>query len=133
MQRKRDQQGRLITEKEDITLAIELFLDALIWKIDELDGSLRGFYERLKEYVKEIGEAAYENYSFGRKEVRDKLRMSKTQQHRYFSDLEELEYICRTQGSPYRGYKYRILVWDDAKALRDRVRNHLRGQLQAIG
>ena len=129
LQRKRESRGRLITEKSDVRLGIELFLDALVWKIDELDGSLRGFYERLKEYVKEEGGEAYESYSFGRKEVRDKLRISKSQQHRYFHDLEELEYISKMPGNPYKGYKYRVLVWDDGKALREKVATELRKQL----
>ncbi len=50
-QRKRDGQGRLITEKEDVSTAIEIMFESIILKIDELDGSLRQFYEDLKSYI----------------------------------------------------------------------------------
>ena len=42
-QRKRDQQGRLITEKEDLQTAVEIMFDSIFLKVDELDGSLRQF------------------------------------------------------------------------------------------
>jgi DNA primase len=42
----------LITEKEDLQVAAEIMFDSIVLKIDELDGSLRLFYEKLKEYVK---------------------------------------------------------------------------------
>lgn len=52
-QRKQDNQGRLITEKEDLQIACEILFESIILKVDELDGSLRQFFEKLKSFVKE--------------------------------------------------------------------------------
>jgi hypothetical protein len=47
-QRKQDAQGRLISEKEDLQAAAEIMFESIVLKVDELDGSLRQFYERLR-------------------------------------------------------------------------------------
>jgi DNA primase/energy-coupling factor transporter ATP-binding protein EcfA2 len=130
--RKKDDKGRLIAEKEDLEQASEIMFDSIMLKVDELDGSLRQFYERLKTYVQSKGKE-YKNYAFGRKEIRDALRVSKTQQHRFFNDLSELEYITQSGGNSHAGHKYKILVWDDMQALRARIKRYLQGQLNQLG
>ena len=129
LQRERDERGRLVSTQEDVKLGIELFMDALMWKIDELDGSLRSFYERLKSYVKQTGGAQYNSYRFGQREVRMSLRISRTQLQRYIADLLELEYICLTSQSMGKGYRYEILWWDDVHIMRQRARHHMLEQL----
>lgn len=129
--RNKDGQGRLITEKEDLEQASEIMFDSIMLKVDELDGSLRQFYERLKTYVQGKGKE-YRNYAFGRKEIRDALRVSKTQQHRFFSELLELEYISQQGNNSYRGYRYKVLVWDDMAALRMRIKRYMQGQLNQL-
>jgi DNA primase/energy-coupling factor transporter ATP-binding protein EcfA2 len=129
--RKKDDKGRLIAEKEDLEQASEIMFDSIMLKVDELDGSLRQFYERLKVYVQSKGKE-YKNYAFGRKEIRDALRVSKSQQHRFFNDLCELEYIAQLGGNSHSGYKYKILVWDDMQALRARIKRYLQGQLNQL-
>ena len=130
LQRERDSRGRLISTKEDVKLAIELFIDALMWKIDELDGSLRSFYERLKGYVKQTGGKEYSSFRFGQREVRMALRISKSQLQRYLSDLLDLEYIHMTSQNKGKGYRYEIAWWDDMEMMRKRVRNRLLKQLK---
>ncbi|MGJ5676859.1 MAG: CHC2 zinc finger domain-containing protein, partial [Nostochopsis sp.] len=44
-QRKKDNRGRLISEKEDLQIAAEILFESILLKVDELDGSLRQFYE----------------------------------------------------------------------------------------
>lgn len=56
--------GYLITEIEDIEQATEVLFESIVLKVDELDGSLRQFYERLKKYVKN------ENQEFILREIR---------------------------------------------------------------
>lgn len=129
--RKKDDKGRLIAEKEDLEQASEIMFDSIMLKVDELDGSLRQFYERLKTYVQSQGKE-YRNYTFGRKEIRDALRVSKTQQHRFFNDLYEMEYISQHGGNSHSGYKYKIQVWDDMQALRARIKRYLQGQLNQL-
>src|SRR5690606_27098039 len=41
---RRSQNGRIVTQIEDIENAVEILFDSIILKIDELDGSLRQFY-----------------------------------------------------------------------------------------
>ena len=130
-QRKRDAQGRLITEKEDVQTAIEIMFESIILKIDELDGSLRQFYEDLKAYIMKQGEE-YQNYQFTQREIRQALKVSKTQLQRYMKDLIELEYISQN-GTGYKGaFTYKINYWDNIKALRDRIKTELQQQLDKL-
>jgi len=127
-QRKRDRDGRLITDKEDIKAAIEIMFDSIVLKVDELDGSLRNFYENLKTYVL----AKAKDYEFTRREIRQVLNISKTQQHSYFKELEELEYITQTNGYANRGFKYKISYWDSIDKLRAEIKEYLNNQLENI-
>ncbi|MEO0873453.1 MAG: CHC2 zinc finger domain-containing protein, partial [Bacteroidota bacterium] len=126
-QRKRDGQGRLISTVEDLKAACEILFESIVLKVDELDGSLRQFFEQLKTYVKSKGE----EYEFNRFEVRKATGVSKTQQHRYLNQLIELEYL-RQFGFANRGYRYKIAHWDDMGALRAQLKSHLNQQLSAM-
>ena len=64
--RERDERGRLLTTVEDLRVACEVLFESIVLKVDELDGSLRHFYECIKTYVKGKGE----KYAFDRFEVR---------------------------------------------------------------
>jgi len=127
-QRSRASTGELITEKADIKAAIEIMFDSILLKVDELDGSLRDFYERLKAYVGEKGEG----YAFTRREVRHHIKTSNTQLHRYMKQLLDLEYIYQSGGYDNRGHKYKIHYWDDNQKLRAEIRSHLNGQLEKL-
>lgn len=76
-QRKKDEHGRLMATTEDIAIAIDIMFESIVLKVDELDGSLRQFFERLKTYV---GHRA-RDYEFTRFEVREATGCGKTQQH----------------------------------------------------
>jgi DNA primase len=131
-QRKKDARGRLISEKEDLQIAAEIMFESIVLKVDELDGSLRQFYERLKTYVKTKGNGHHESYEFGQREVRQALNVSKTQLHRYLNDLSQLEYIRQSGGHINKGFNYKILYWDNIQALRAKVKRHLQGQLDQL-
>ena len=125
-QRQKDKQGRLITDKEDILTAIEIMFESILLKVDELDGSLRQFFEQLKTHLKEAQQ------EFTQREIRQALRISKTQLQRYIQDLIELEYIQQTGGHPNRGYTYKISYWDNIERLRKRIQDDLYGQLDRL-
>jgi predicted transcriptional regulator len=127
-QRKKDKQGRLITAKEDLQIAIEIMFDSIILKVDELDGSLRDFYEKLKEYVQTKGK----EYEFTQREIRQDLRISKTQMQRFINDLLELEYIERKGSGMHGATKYKISYWDDNTALKQRIKDNLNTQLAQL-
>jgi DNA primase len=126
-QRKKDERQRLITEISDMETAIEIMFESIVLKVDELDGSLRQFYEKLKNHV----EKKSKSYEFTRFEVREVTGLGKTQQHHYLNQLMELEYV-QQYGYANRGYKYRIVHWDNYSALRERIKKNLQNQLTAI-
>src|SRR5690554_7817866 len=76
-QRKLTKDNQLITEIEDIEQATEILFESIVLKVDELDGSLRQFFERLKKYLQE------QNREFLQRDVRQDLGISKTQLFRY--------------------------------------------------
>lgn len=131
-QRKRDSRGRLISEKEDLQIAAQIMFESIVLKIDELDGSMRQFYERLKSYVHTKANGHHETYEFNQREVRQALNVSKTQLQRYLRDLEQLEYIRQSGGYMNKGFNYKILYWDNIEALRAKVKRHLQGQLDQL-
>ncbi|CAA0202468.1 toprim domain-containing protein [Tenacibaculum maritimum] len=127
-QRNKDTQGRLITDKEDVKTAIEIMFDSIILKVDELDGSLRDFYETLKQYVL----SKSKEYEFTRREIRHETKISNTQLHRYMKQLLDLEYIYQSSGYDNRGHKYKIAYWDNMEALRDKIKSNLNNQLEKL-
>ncbi|SER46622.1 toprim domain-containing protein [Neolewinella agarilytica] len=126
-QRERDARGRVITAPDDLRVACEILFESIVLKVDELDGSLRQFFENVKKHVGKLGK----DYAFNRFELRKITGVSKTQQHRYLSKLVELEYV-RQNGFANRGYHYKIAHWDDQSALRGRIKTELNQQIEAL-
>ncbi len=126
-QRKQDKQGRLITEKEDLQTACDILFESILLKVDELDGSLRQFFEQLKSFV----EKKARDYSFNRFEARAATGVSKTQQHYYIQKLVALEYLQQS-GFANRGYTYKIAYWDNMAAVRARIKDDLNNQLEKL-
>ena len=118
--------GFLITEIEDIEQATEVLFESIVLKVDELDGSLRQFYERLKKYVKN------ENQEFILREIRQEFNISKTQMFRYIQALTELDYIKQTGGFSNKGIKYKISYWDNHQKLRTEIKEFLNNQIQQL-
>jgi DNA primase len=130
--RQKDSRGRLISRKEDLLVAADIMFESILLKIDELDGSLRQFYERLKDYIRGMGGDHYDTYTFGQREVRQALNVSKSQLQRYIYDLISLEYLAVSGGHINRGYRYKIIYWDDITRIRSRLKRHLEGQLAQL-
>lgn len=128
-QRPQDEKGRLITQKEDLQIALEIMFESIVLKVDELDGSLRAFFEALKSYVRQ---QPGPRYQFTQREVRQVLRYSRPQVQRYIASLLSLEYL-EAEGHPNRGLRYRITWWDDAQKLREGIKRYLSGQLAQLG
>ena len=126
-QRKQDHQGRLITQKEDLQTACHILFESILLKVDELDGSLRQFYEKLKSFVEKKGR----DYAFNRFEVREATGVSKTQQHYYLQKLVMLEYL-KQSGFANRGFTYKISHWDNMSSLRTRIKDSLDNQLEQL-
>ena len=127
-QRSKASTGELLTEKEDIKTAIEIMFDSIILKVDELDGSLRLFYEDLKTYVLKQGK----EYAFIQREIRHTFKISKTQLQRYIHGLEDLEYLQKRGLGSHGAVKYRIVYWDDNQAMRAKIKQELNDQLEKL-
>jgi DNA primase catalytic core len=128
-QRKRDGQGRLITDKQDLEIACKILFECIVLKVDELDGSLRNYFEQVKKYVTEKGGKEYE---FTRREIRQELKVSKSQQHFYMQQLQDYEYLAQANGYANRGFKYKVSYWDSLEALRAKTQEHLEAQLEKL-
>jgi DNA primase len=126
-QRKQDGGGRLISEKADLQAACDILFESILLKVDELDGSLRQFFEKLKAFVQKKGK----DHEFNRFELREALGLSKSRQHYYISRLVELEYLVQ-YGHANRGYRYRIAHWDNIAAVRARIKDSLQNQLDKL-
>lgn len=131
-QRKRDERKRLITQIEDIEAAIHILLESIILKVDELDGSLRQFYEQLKKYLGTTYQDKYLSAEFSLREIRQALKISKTQTFRYANDLTSLEYIKQCGGYGNKGFTYKISYWDNYQGLREKIKLRLEEQLQSL-
>lgn len=127
-QRGRDEKGRIIADVQDVKTAIDVMFDSIVLKVDELDGALRDFYEKIKRYVQDKGM----DYEFTQREVRQAFFMSQSQVQRHMEALMQLEYISKTHVGKRGTFQYRIQYWDSLQQLRQRVRNHLYRQLEAI-
>ncbi len=131
-QRKKDNRGRLIAEPEDLKIACDILFDAIMLKVDDLDSSLRYFFDRMKDYVKRLSPAKNTDYQFTQREIRLALNSSKSTCFRHFEDLELLEYIQRTGGYANRGFKYKIVFWDDIEKIRTKIKEELNRQLSQL-
>ncbi|OED37057.1 hypothetical protein AB832_05295 [Flavobacteriaceae bacterium (ex Bugula neritina AB1)] len=120
-----DNNQMLITELEDLEIAIDLMFNSIVLKADELDGILRQFYEDLKKYVEDKGK----DYEFTQREIRQYFRISKTQMFRYITELQELEYVHKSSVGARNVHKFRISYWDNIEKLRTEIREHLQNQI----
>jgi energy-coupling factor transporter ATP-binding protein EcfA2 len=134
-QRTKNNKGALVATKEDLKIASEILFDAIMLKVDELDSSLRQFFDSMKTFVEQKAkEQAVEKdkYSFMQRDIRMGLNASKSSCFRYMEDLEQLEYVQKTGGYANRGFKYRIVFWDDMQSIRKRIQETLQAQLDSI-
>ena len=125
-QRKQDKQGRLITEKEDLKIACEILFESILLKVDELDGSLRQFFERLKSYLKN------KEQEFTQREIRQGLNISKAQCSRFFNHLQEMEYITSKYSGNQRKVCYKVDYWDNYAKVRATIKDNLLNQINEL-
>ncbi|TRX35072.1 CHC2 zinc finger domain-containing protein [Flavobacterium restrictum] len=125
-QREQTADGKLITKIEDIEQATEILFESIVLKVDELDGSLRQFFERLKKYTKA------KDTEFTQREIRQEMNISKTQLQRFINSLLELEYIKYKGGFSNKGLKYVVDYWDNHQKLRAEIKDFLMLQIEEL-
>ena len=118
--------GYLITEIEDIEQATEVLFESIVLKVDELDGSLRQFFEKLKKFIKSAEK------DFMQREIRQEFNLSKTQLQRYINTLLELEYIKQVGGFNNTGIRYKVSYWDNYQKLRAEIKDYLLKQIKEL-
>ncbi len=124
--RKQDAQGRLISEKEDLQTACDILFESIVLKVDELDGSLRQFFERLKDHLGD------KHDEFTQREIRQALNLSRSQCSRFFIQLEKLEYLSSYHSGNRRKVTYKIDYWDNYAKLRAEIKDSLTMQIQSL-
>jgi len=121
--------NQLITTKHDCQIAKDLLFECIMLKMDELDGSLRQFFERLKDYVNKQNS---NNYEFTQREIREALQVKKTQLSYYINELISLEYLQQTSTHINKGNKYRVLYFDNYRKTREDVKAFLQEQIDGL-
>ena len=127
-QRQKDANGRLITTKDDLRHAAELFFSAIFLKTDDLDAGLRQFFEALKRYVRESCPAN----KFRMRDVRHALKYSKSHVHRFFHELRQREYIRVVGGTANKGFIFEIDFFDNAEQMKENIKNDLLKQIEEL-
>ena len=127
-QRKQDNQGKLIAEKEDIQDAIDILFESILLKMDELDGSVRQFFEWIKIMVEAKNNREYE---FTRFEAMQATGLKKTQLQHNLNKLVQLEYL-KQFGFMNKGFKYKISYWDNMAQVRAKLKDDLYNQLEKL-
>ena len=122
-QRKQTKDGKLITEIEDIENAIEVLFESIILKIDELDGSLRQFFEKLKKKFKDD--------KFTRFEAMEVTGLKKSQLQVYLNELIKYEYI-KQYGFSNKGFTYKVGHFDNVKQVRAELKAHFNKQIEVL-
>ena len=117
------QNGKIVTQINDIENAVEILFESIILKIDELDGSLRQFFEQLKKKFKDD--------DFTRFEAMEVTGFKKTQLQHYINQLVTLEYI-KQFGHGNKGFKYKISHFDDIQSVRKKLKEHFINQIKAL-
>ncbi|WP_082891068.1 CHC2 zinc finger domain-containing protein [Chryseobacterium glaciei] len=113
----------LITEIEDIENAVEILFESIILKIDELDGSLRQFFEKLKK--------AFKEEQFTRFDAMEITGFKKTQLQFYLNELVRLEYLKQI-GFANKGFKYKISYNDNIQRVRKELKESFTKQLEQL-
>lgn len=131
-QRKKDDKNRLIAEPEDLKIACEILFDAIMLKVDDLDTSLRNFFDKMKNYVKQQAPNKIHEHEFTQREIRLALNSCRATVAMYIKELRKLEYIQRTGGYTNKGYKYKIVFWNDIEEIRAKIKNGLNKQLAKL-
>lgn len=115
--------GFLVTEIEDIENAVEILFESIILKIDELDGSLRQFFEKLKK--------AFKEESFTRFDAMEVTGFKKSQLQVYLNDLVRLEYLKQI-GFANKGFRYKISYNDNIMKVRKDLKEEFAKQIKQL-
>jgi DNA primase catalytic core len=101
---------------QDVEWANRLSKDVLLKKSDELNGTLRDFFESLKNHVRQ-----YKGNTFFASKIRSWFRLHPQQLTRWLAELRQRGYIKQISKSQKTGHEYEILIWDDYDTLKSGI------------
>jgi len=121
--------GELYIEStpEDIETGFTLLETTLLKKSDELSDACRGFFERLKAHLKEL-----DTDTFHSRDIRSALRVSPSSLGRYLYELDRTGHIRIVKGNRYKGFEYKVQLWQDMETLAGDTKKLIAGILQQI-
>ena len=104
------------TTLEDIKEANKLMKEVLLRKSDELSGSCRNYFEKLKAWLKEETKTAFTN-----KQARQALREKPSNQKKFMVQLQAYGHIKRGKGDQKKGFYYEITSPEEYQQLRNSI------------
>ena len=132
-QRQRDECGRLVATPEDLRVAASVLFESIVLKVDELDGGVRQFYERLKTWLGgDDGPGTGAARDFTQREVREALHVSRAQCSRFFARLQSSERVTSRYSGNLRKVCYRLDEPDDYALIRREIKADLDRQIDAL-
>lgn len=121
-QKQTDKLGRIVVTKEDIQTALDLYLDALMVTIDELDAGTRDFFGKLKAFAMTKPEKQKAKlYSL---DIQKALGLSKSHTNRFLSTLVDHEYVQK-EGHRNQGFSYMVTHWDESNTIKQMILERL--------
>jgi len=108
------------TSLEDIAEANKLIKEILLRKSDELNGATRGYFEKLKDYLREVKQTDYTN-----REIRQHMRVKGTTLRRYHNELLSCGMIKVKAGKKNIGYQYEVVSYEEYQKLHDHINSLL--------
>lgn len=120
--RDKDKEGRVIAQKEDIQIGIDLFLDAIMLSIDDLDVGTRDFFDRLKSLI--LQQKDKHSSQLSSLDIQRHLSISKSHANRFLKTLVDCEYI-KKEGHKNIGLLYSVTNWDELNTVRELIQNKL--------
>jgi len=118
----------LKTQPEDIELAFNLLKNSLFRRADELGTMVRGFYVRLKKYLKEA-----DTNQFTALDIRRAKRIHPRTLNRYLQELCTFHYTQIIGGNKYRGgFLYKVTDFNDDNTLNKGIEDALKITLEKV-
>ena len=108
------------TTIEDIQEANALMKEVLLRKSDDLNGAIRNYFERLKDWLKKEDKNSFTNAS-----ARKELRVNASNQKRYMIALQEWGLVQKVKGDKKNGFNYEVTTYEDQKQRNKRIESML--------
>lgn len=122
--RKKNSDGKVIATIEDNQMGIELFLDAILLSVDELDAGTRQFFDKLKVCI--LNCPTKKETKLSSLDIQKAMNISKSHANRFLSTLIDCEYI-KKEGFKNTGFTYTVTHWDELNSIKTQIQNKLGG------